>query len=50
MKAMTAADAQNGFGVLLDSARAEPVRIKKHSRAVAIVPSVEEYRRLKKTG
>lgn len=49
MKAMAAADAKNGFGLLLDTARAEPVRIEKHGRAVAVVLSVEEYERLKES-
>jgi prevent-host-death family protein len=46
MKSMSARDAKNGFGLLLDTARAEPVTIKKHGRPVVIVMSVEEYDRL----
>lgn len=49
MKFMSAKDAKNGFGLLLDTARAEPVAIEKHGRAVVVVVSVEEYRRLKAT-
>ncbi|MEW8053011.1 MAG: type II toxin-antitoxin system prevent-host-death family antitoxin [Candidatus Thiodiazotropha sp.] len=44
---MSAKDAKNGFGFLLDTARAEPVTIEKHGRAVVVVVSVEEYERLK---
>jgi prevent-host-death family protein len=44
---MSAANAKNGFGLLLDTARAEPVTIQKHGRPVAVVLSVEEYERLK---
>lgn len=44
---MSAKDAKNGFGFLLDTARAEPVTIEKHGRAVVVVLSVEEYERLK---
>lgn len=46
MKSMSAKDAKNGFGLLLDTARAEPVTIEKHGRAVVVVISVEEYTRL----
>lgn len=46
MKRMSAKDAKNGFGLLLDTARAEPVIIEKHGRAVVVVMSVEEYERL----
>ena len=47
MKSMSAKDAKNGFGLLLDTARAEPVVIEKYGRAVVVVLSVEEYERLK---
>lgn len=47
MKSMSAKDAKNGFGLLLDTARAEPVTIEKHGRAVVVVLSVEEYERLR---
>jgi prevent-host-death family protein len=46
MKTMSARDAKNGFGLLLDTARAEPVTIEKHSRPVVVVLAVEEYERL----
>jgi len=46
MKSMSAKDAKNAFGLLLDTARAEPVTIEKHGRRVAVVLSVEEYDRL----
>ena len=47
MKFMPAKDAKNGFGRLLDTARAEPVTVEKHGRPVVVVLSVEEYERLK---
>lgn len=47
MKSMSAKDAKNGFGLLLDTARAEPVTIEKHGRPVVVVLSVEEYERLR---
>ena len=39
MKSMSAKEAKNGFGLLLDTARAEPVRIEKHGRPVVVVLS-----------
>lgn len=46
MKTMSAREAKNSFGVLLDAAQAGPVQVQKHGRPVAVVMSVEEYRRL----
>ena len=46
MKSMSAKEAKNGFGLLLDTARAEPVTIEKHGRPVVVVLSTEEYERL----
>ena len=46
VKTMSAKDAKNTFGLLLDNARAEPVTVEKHGRAVVVVMSVEEYERL----
>ena len=43
---MSASDAKNKFGQLLDHARAEPVRVQKRGRDVAIVLSPEEFLRL----
>jgi prevent-host-death family protein len=50
MKSMSAKDAKNAFGLLLDTARAEPVTIEKHGRRVVVVLSVEEYERLTEKG
>lgn len=47
MQALSARDAKYNFGRLIDTARAEPVTIEKHGRAVVVVLSVEEYERLK---
>jgi prevent-host-death family protein len=46
MKTMTAREAKNAFGLMIDTARAEPVLIQKHGRGVVVVVSVEEYERL----
>jgi prevent-host-death family protein len=48
MKTMSAKDAKNAFGMLIDTARAEPVFIEKHGRRVVVVLSVEEFERLRK--
>lgn len=46
MKTMSARDAKNGFGLLIDNARAEPVLMEEHGRGVVAVVSIEEYERL----
>ena len=46
MSAITATDARNRFGQLLEMARAEPVHVQKNGRDVAVVLSPEEYARL----
>lgn len=46
MKIMSAREAKNGFGLMIDMARAAPVPIEKHGRGVVVVMSVEEYERL----
>lgn len=43
MSEITATDAKNKFGQLLEMAQAEPVRIQKNGRDVAIVMSPEQY-------
>lgn len=46
MKIMSAREAKNAFGLMIDRALAEPVLIEKHGRGVVMVISVEEYERL----
>ena len=46
MKAMSARDAKHQFGLLIDTARAEPVVSEKHGRPVVVVVAVEEFERL----
>jgi prevent-host-death family protein len=46
MRTMSAKDAKNSFGMLLDFARAAPVQVAKHGRPVVVVISVEEFQRL----
>jgi prevent-host-death family protein len=46
MKTMSAREAKNAFGLMIDTARAGPVLIEKHGRGVVVVVAVEEYRRL----
>jgi prevent-host-death family protein len=50
LKSISARDAKNSFGMLIDAARAEPVTIEKHGRPVVVVMSVEEYERLVTNG
>jgi prevent-host-death family protein len=40
---MSARDAKNSFGMLIDTARAEPVALEKHGRTFVVVMSVEEF-------
>lgn len=47
MRTLSAKDAKYEFGRLIDLARAEPVAVTKHGRAVVVVIAVEEYERLK---
>lgn len=46
MKTMSAREAKNAFGLMIDSALAEPVLTEKHGRGVVMVLSVGEYERL----
>ncbi len=46
LKIMSAREAKNAFGLLIDRARAGPVLIEKHGRGVVVVVAVEEYERL----
>lgn len=46
MKAMSARESNNAFGLPIDTARQEPVTIEKHGRPVIVVMSFEEYQRL----
>lgn len=46
MAEMTATDAKNRFGELLEIARQEPVHIQKNGRDVAVMVSAEDYQRL----
>jgi prevent-host-death family protein len=47
MKSMSAKEAKNGFGLMLDSARAEPVTVHEHGRPVVVVVAIEEFKGLK---
>ena len=45
-KSLSAREAKNAFGRLLDDAQSTPITIEKHGRPVAIVLSIQEYCRL----
>ncbi len=49
MKTMSAREAKNAFGLMIDTARAGPLLIEKHGRGVVVVVAVEEYGRLNST-
>lgn len=42
---MTATEAKNSFGELLDDAKTRPIKIEKNGRAVAVVVSAEDFER-----
>ena len=46
MKSLSATSAKNRFGQLVNMAQAEPVRIQRHGRDVAIVLSPQEFHRM----
>jgi prevent-host-death family protein len=46
MAEISATDAKNKFGEVLETARKEPVRIQKNGRDVAVMLSAEEYAEL----
>jgi prevent-host-death family protein len=48
MKTLTAKEAKNRFGRLLDLARVEPVTVARHGLPVVVVVSIEEFDRLTK--
>lgn len=47
MADISATDAKNRFGQVLEMARTEPVHVQKNGRDVAVVISPEEYRRFR---
>ena len=46
MKTMSAKEAKDGFGLLLDTAQREPVTITKKGREVAVLVSKADFERL----
>ena len=47
MKEITAKDAKNRFGQLLQSAQQGPVRVTRNGRPVGVVMSVQQFERLR---
>ena len=47
MNEITARDAKNRFGQLLDAAQRTPVRVTRNGRAVTVMLSVQHYERLR---
>ena len=50
MSVISATDAKNKFGQVLESAQSEPVRIQKSGRDVAVLVSADQYRKLTEAG
>lgn len=50
MGTMSATDAKNKFGQLLELARTEPVRIQKNGRDVGVMVSPEQFAAMEKQG
>jgi prevent-host-death family protein len=48
MKIMTAIEAKNRFGQLIDAAQRQPVTVTKQGRPSVVVMSMEDYQRRKK--
>lgn len=46
MRSMSAKEAKNSFGLLIDYALAGPVQVEKHGRPVVVVMNVDEFQRL----
>ncbi|WP_457937555.1 type II toxin-antitoxin system Phd/YefM family antitoxin [Mesorhizobium sp. 10J20-29] len=46
MKTLSASNAKNRFGEMIDMAQSGPVRVQRQGRDVAVVLSPEEFRRL----
>jgi prevent-host-death family protein len=47
MRTVTATEAKQNLGALLDSAQSEPVTIRRQNRDIAVVLSTREYDRLR---
>lgn len=45
-RTLSAREAKNRFGYLIDMARQEPISIEKHGRPVVVVISIEDYERM----
>lgn len=44
MKTIPSTEAKTNFGMLLDTAQREPVRVSKQGRSVAVMMSMQEYK------
>jgi len=48
MKTIPSTEAKTNFGMLLDTAQREPVRVSKQGRSVAVMMSMQEYEEYEK--
>ncbi len=46
MQALSAKEAKNNFGRMIDLARTEPLVVEKHGRPVVVVLAVEDFEKL----
>ena len=46
MNAVSAREAKNAFGLMIGTARIEPVLIEKHGRGAVVMVAVEDYEQL----
>jgi len=49
MQHLSSREAQNNFGMLLDTVQRHPVIIQKHKRDCAVIISIQDYELLKKS-
>ena len=49
MKTITATEAKNRFGAVIDDAQREPIVIQRQERDVAVVISMKEYERIRRS-
>jgi antitoxin Phd len=50
MKTVTSTDAKQRFGAVAESARREPVLVRKQNRDFVVIISADEYQRIRRAG
>jgi len=49
MQIISATEAKQSFGAVIDKAQREPIMIRKQNRDVAVILSIEDYQRITRT-